>query len=109
MGAKTNMKARANQNGFTIIYVALVVIVAGTIGLVGWRVLSTQKTIDKLNTPVNSDQKPAAKPAANLTAEQIQPITNKNELDKAKSNLDLSNLDGDLNESSLDQDINSLL
>jgi len=83
------------QYGFAHLGLLLVLAVAVVIALVGYKVASN-------NTKPVGD-------GATATTQSVSRIRTAGDLDKVKATLNNTNLDGDLNPSSLNQDVQSLL
>lgn len=92
------MKIINNNSGFSLIPVLLLIAIVAITGFVGWRVYDTQKTSDNssLSTPTTSQA-------------SEQPINTKADIDKEQNTLDSSNIDSDLDTTTISQDINNLL
>ncbi|MBP7820608.1 hypothetical protein KA025_00625 [Candidatus Saccharibacteria bacterium] len=91
------MNSFNNQKGFSVLVTLLVVVVIGAVGFAGWQVYSKQQTnkdsVTQTQTPSN------ASPTLNSAQD----------VDKAQKNLDNANINSDLDSSSIDNDLNSIL
>lgn len=85
------------QNGFAHQGIFLLLLVAAVIGLVGYKVAKTDKT------STSASQTTAGAPRT------IPTINNNTDLQQAETQVSGSNVDGDLNPDSLNDDVSSLL
>jgi uncharacterized protein (UPF0333 family) len=88
---------KTSQTGFAHLGSLLLVLVLVVIAFAGYKVAQNH----------NSKVKNSTSTAANT--EQVQTIKSASDLDKAQTTLDNTNVDGDLNPDSMDQDVQSLL
>lgn len=95
------MKKSKNQSGVVHpLTLLLFLLVAAAIGFAGWRVMQNQN-----KEPDNSADLP--QPVAKVAVPDK--IQNVQDLEKAKSALNQTNIDNDVNPDSLNVDVNSLL
>ena len=96
------MNVLRNSKGFSALHIVLVLVVAGLIGLVGYRIYSTQKAID--GTPISNATSSIQKATAS-----VKEITNSTDAKKVTNTLDQAKVESDLDPSALDNDVKSLL
>jgi Tfp pilus assembly protein PilV len=85
------------QNGFAHLSLLLLVLVVAVVGLIGYKVAKNNST-DNSQSSVSKSSTP-----------QVETIKTAADLDQAKTTLNNTNLDGDLNPDSLNNDVNNLL
>jgi uncharacterized protein HemX len=89
-----------NQKGFEAVGLLVAVVIVAAIGLVGYKVMNTQKSASK---PAVASSQPAVKEPAQLKTKADLTATSK-ALDQSASELN-----NELNDSALDSDVNALL
>lgn len=90
-----------SQKGFSILPVILLALVIGVVGVVGWKVLDSQKT--------TSSSKSATQQTATIPKESSEKLQTKSDVEKVQSSLDSASVDADLDTAGIDDDLNSLL
>ncbi|MFO0882418.1 MAG: hypothetical protein U0491_03130 [Candidatus Saccharimonadales bacterium] len=90
-----------SQKGFSVLPVILLAVVIGVVGVVGWKVLSAQKT--------TTSSKPTSQQAATVPKESSDKLQTKNDVEKVQNSLDSASVDSDLDTAGIDDDLNSLL
>ena len=80
-----------------ILLFVLIIVVAGLVVLVGYRVMN------------KSSEDQQASNATPSSVSEVGPITSKAELESAEAEVDSADIDSELNPAELDEDINDLL
>lgn len=88
---------RNSQSGIAHLGAVLLLIVAAVIAFAGYKVVQNHKTA------------PAANSNPPVATKTVQTIQSKADLNTAEASLNSQNIDGDLNPSQYNQDVNSLL